>query len=433
MKRWIGNPAPLIRAGWRAFVVALREFQAHNGLETAAALTFFTLLAMVPLLVISLSVISQFAFSEATFYDLVSHYFFPTSGLQKAILPYLRSFAENTAALSILGGLFLIITSISLLNTIEGVFDRVWGVNRSRSLSQKFYSFWTLITLAPFLLAGALLLSSQMMMYPVLGSVLQVPLIQALLGYILPYLLTFLATFILYRAFSPPEVKFKASTYGSILATVFFQTAGWGFALYLTRFANYRAIYGILWTLPAFFLWIYLCWLIFLIGAETSGVVQFDLAESGRKLGKEYAGYHSLKLTLAVVRAFYRGKGPVSRAELEGILPVQPGVLDEMITRLREKNFIAAVSAPEAAYLPARSPSLIPVLDLVSAVQGDPFRLPPKGPGPDDPGDRAIHGLFNEARQNLDRVLGLSLEDVYRAAMDSEVGEELTDLPPSYR
>lgn len=410
----------------RVFVEVLREFQAHNGLEAAAALTYFTLLAMVPLLVVSLSVISQFAFSPEAFYDLISQYFFPTPGLRKAILPYLQSFAANTATLSIVGGLFLIITSVSLLTTVEGVFDRVWGVNRTRSLAQKFYSFWTLITLVPFLLAGALFLSSEIMVYPVLGTVLQKPVIAALLGYIVPYVLTFLATFILYRAFSPPGVKFWASIFGSIVVTVLFQIARWGFALYITRYASYRQIYGILWTLPAFFLWIYICWIIFLIGAELSGVIQFNLVGRGQKFGKEYGGYVGLKLVLAVVGAFYRGTGPLPRAELERFMRAHPGILDEMITRLREGKFIEAVAGPELAYLPARSPALIPVMDVISAAHGDPFLIPPKVP--ENAEDRAIHDLFHQARQSLDRVVGVSLDSLYRASLESAESEE--DLTP---
>ncbi len=417
----------------KVFLAALREFENHNGFETAAALTFFTLLAMVPLLVVSLSVITQFAFSEESFYNLISQYFFPTPGLRKAILPYLQSFAANTGTLSIVGGFFLIITSLSLLNSVEGVFDRVWGVNRIRSLAQKFYSFWTLITLAPFLLAGALFLSSQIIVYPVLGTVLQIPIVEALLGYIVPYFLTFLATFILYQAFSPPDVKFRASIFGSILVTVLFQIARWGFALYLTRFATYRQIYGILWTLPAFFLWIYLCWIIFLVGAEISGAIQFNLAAREKKFGKEYGGYEGLRLVMAVVRAFYSGKGPLPRAELERLMRAHPGILDEMITRLRENKIIAAVAGPEAAYVPARSPAALPVLDIISAVHGDPFRLPPNGP--EDAQDRAIRDLFQEARQSLDRVLGVSLDSVYRASLaPAEPQEDLSpELGRSYR
>ncbi|HSR10302.1 MAG TPA: YhjD/YihY/BrkB family envelope integrity protein [Thermodesulfobacteriota bacterium] len=398
------------REAWRIVSVVIGEFDRHNSFQAAAALTFITLLALVPLLVISLSVISQFNFSEKAFLDVVSTYFLPSAAIRDVIVSNLQAFARNAATLSIFGGIFFIFTSVSLLNTVEGVFDQIWFAQK-RTIAQRLISFWTLITLAPVLFAAALFLSSEFLASPLITRVFRTALVQTLMGYVVPYVLTFVGILLVYRVFSPPQVKFRASIQGAAAATVLFQVSRWGFSVYLEKFANYWQIYGILGTLPAFFMWVYISWLIFLAGAELISVLQFDPRGGGREYKEEHSGYYALKVMLRIVRRFQEGSGPTSTSELEAAFPLHPGVLGGILTTLQEKGVIAAVETGDEGkcFLPARSPRTIPAIEIVSAFHGEPFALPP----PDGEGeDGAVARLFRTVHRDIRSTLGTSLSDL---------------------
>jgi len=121
----------------------VRECVKDNCPRVAAALTYITILSLVPLVAISLSVLSRFKTSQEVFLRFVFQNLIPTPSLQEVIVLNIKKFAQQTTALSIIGGLFFIITSVSLLNTIEGTFNQIWGVSARRSLINRFTSFWS--------------------------------------------------------------------------------------------------------------------------------------------------------------------------------------------------------------------------------------------------------------------------------------------------
>ncbi|MFQ6079340.1 MAG: YihY/virulence factor BrkB family protein, partial [Thermodesulfobacteriota bacterium] len=120
------------------------EFVKDNCLQTAASLAYTTLLSLVPLAAISLAILSRFKFaqenSQETIQNFLIQYLLPTAtaSFQQVIMENIQKFARNTAALSIIGGLFLAVTAVALLNTVEGSFNAIWRVTERRSLLSKF-------------------------------------------------------------------------------------------------------------------------------------------------------------------------------------------------------------------------------------------------------------------------------------------------------
>ncbi|RLB06969.1 MAG: hypothetical protein DRG50_04135, partial [Deltaproteobacteria bacterium] len=312
--------------------------------------------------------------------------------------------------LSIFGGLFLIVTCVSLLNTIEGTFNHIWGVTERRPFVSKFTSFWSVITLSPILIAVALLLSLRLTKAPLVGSILKMAVVKGSLHYLLPFFLTFLAIFIIYRILPYTKVRTRPAIIGSVIATSLFQVARWGFGVYIAEFARFDKIYGMLGILPIFFIWVYICWLVILFGGEVTYTLQhIRLETKGKEFTEGHYGYHGLRVMVAIGHSFYRGDGAISRDELSERLKIPYSLLGGILNRLREKGIVRSVDEGKEVYLPARSLDRITVQEVVEAVQGDPFRLPPLSPR--SQGEKAIQRLFQKAQKGIHGILkGITVE-----------------------
>ncbi len=234
----------------------------------ASALSFSTILALVPLLAVVFSALSLFPIFETwsgAIQDFIYRNFLPALGDQ--VQQYLQEFSANTGQLTLWGLIFLLVTSLTLLATIEDAFNEIWQVKSGRSIGIRILVYWAMLTLGPILIAASLSMSS----YLLSASILQEPgivtsLKTQLLSF-LPFILELVAFVLFYLAVPNCEVRFKHALIGGVMAALLFELAKFGFTQYLLRVTTYQLIYGALAALPVFLIWIYLSWLVVLIGA----------------------------------------------------------------------------------------------------------------------------------------------------------------------
>ncbi len=165
---------------FRLFYHLFEEFVRDRCLQTAASLALTTLLALVPILAVSLSIVSRVRFSQESFQHFLFEHLFPSISAQTMIMETIQKLSQNLATFSVLGLLFLTIISVSLLNTVEGAFNAIWRVSESRSLLSKFSSFWSVITVSPILVASSIFLSGKFGETTIGGILLRYPYFQAL-------------------------------------------------------------------------------------------------------------------------------------------------------------------------------------------------------------------------------------------------------------
>jgi membrane protein len=391
-------------------VYIFRKCFNDNCTQVAAALTYTTVLAIVPLVAISLSALSRFETTHETFQNYIFQYLIPTPALQQIIVMNIQKFAAQTATLSIFGGLFLIFTCIFLLNTIEGTFNTIWRVTDRRSFLSKFTVFWGVITFSPAMIVLALLLSMKLTIARVLGSILGTALARGLLVYFLPFFLTFASFFFIYRVLPYTKVKVIPALIGSLVATILFQVARWGFSVYISAFANYNKIYGLLGTFPLFLLWVYICWLVILLGAEiTYSAQNMKMITEGEEFATgQYDGYFGLRVMMAISRSFMTGDGAVSQDEVIAKLAVSYGYVSSILSRLKQKGLVNSVDEGKEAYIPARSPARITVQEVLMAVHGDFFRIPSSLHRHDE---KVIQQLFRQVHKGLQKSFkGITIE-----------------------
>ncbi len=247
---------------------ARRRLRDESLPQVAGSLTFATVFALVPLLTLALAIFTTFPLFN-TFRTALEQYFIQSvmpKGISNNILGYLTTFSAKATRLSAVGAVTLILTSIAMMGLIERVFNRIWRVKRERRWTKRLLVYWAIITLGPLLVGISLTLTSQVFMHTsdLVGAV---PLLGRIFYTLVSVSLTMGAFTLLYMTVPNRDVDWRDAAWGGLVAAVAFEVAKRGFAVFIQQFPTYSRIYGALAALPLFLLWVYLSWLITLIGA----------------------------------------------------------------------------------------------------------------------------------------------------------------------
>lgn len=237
-------------------------------MENAAALTYTTLFAVVPLMTVTYSMLSAIPTFQGvgdTIQSFIFDNFVPTAGAQ--VESYLKSFSQQARKLTAVGVLFLIVTAFMMLRTIDSAINQIWQVNRVRRGVSGFLLYWAILSLGPLLLGLGFVLTSY------LASLKMVSDTTAYLGLdhwllrLMPVLLSTMVFTLLYSAVPNRKVPIRHAISGALFVAVTLELAKAGFALFISLTPTYELVYGAFAAVPLFLLWIYLSWVLVLFGA----------------------------------------------------------------------------------------------------------------------------------------------------------------------
>ncbi len=287
----------------QAFAIFLwQRFRDDRCPQSAGALAFTTLISLVPLTAAILGVLSSFpvfARWQADLTSFVFDNFVPAAG--RTVQAYLTEFANNASQATAVGIVVLIISAISLMMSIEDAFNRIWRVATARTAASRFLMYWTALSFGPLLLVTALALSSYLFALPfVAGYEAQLG-IKARVLNLLPFLIVWVSLIASYLVIPNRTVRLRDATIGALLAAMLFEAAKRGFAFYLGTLTSYEQVYGALAVVPVFMLWIYLSWLVVLLGASVCAAIS---AFEYRGLHERLAPGHEFVGLLCVVNHF---------------------------------------------------------------------------------------------------------------------------------
>jgi membrane protein len=247
----------------------LRRFRDDGCLTLAGSLTYTSLLALVPLLTIVLTIASAFPlFEEMTrgVDAFLAQNMLPPA-VAKTVTAAIEEFTQSAAELTAAGLLMLAVTAILLLLTIESAFDRIWRVSRPpRRLVLRIVAYAAVLAFGPLLIGLSLTITSYLVTVS-LGVVRHVPGGGDAVLAVVPVILTAAALTLVYLVMPNRRVRFADAAVGGIAAAVMFEAMKRGFAFYVANFPNYRLIYGAFAAVPIFLVWVYLSWVVTLLGA----------------------------------------------------------------------------------------------------------------------------------------------------------------------
>jgi membrane protein len=248
-------------------IIAAR-FSHDRCAQMAASLTFTTLLSLVPVIIIALTMFSTLP----VFSDLAQQIrmfmmqnMLPQTG-DRLILFYISQFADSGARLTVMGLLFLVVTAVIMMHTVDRALNTIWHVSRPRTLMQRVLIYWLVLTLGPLMVGGSLSLTSWLVSISV-GYAAKVSEFGVLLLKVTPILLTTPAFIFLFRVVPNRYVPLRHAVVGGIVSAVAFESMNGLLALYIAHFSTYKLIYGAFSSFPIFLLWIYLSWSTVLLGA----------------------------------------------------------------------------------------------------------------------------------------------------------------------
>ncbi|MDQ6973662.1 MAG: YihY family inner membrane protein [Mariprofundaceae bacterium] len=251
------------------------KFMHDHCLQRASSLAYATLLAIVPLAVLAFSIFASFQDSAnlaQRIQGYLVHYLVPTS--QQIVLDYLNSLSGKSTRLSVFGILGLLITITALLTTMEEAFNDIWRLPTKRSHLSRFMTFWSLITLSPLLLGISISITSYFAALPIIHDVADTNSVFQHIPFLIPWIISSLAMTTLYTTLPNTSVRLRDAMIAGFITGAFFEASKLGFTFYITELVNYEKLYGTLGTLPVFLLWIYIAWVIVLMGAEINVCLQ---------------------------------------------------------------------------------------------------------------------------------------------------------------
>lgn len=246
----------------------LQRFLADRGTNNAAALTYTTLFAVVPMMTVTFSMLSAIPVFQDTgeqIQSFIFHNFVPAAG--EALQQYLHDFTLQARQLTWAGVVLLAATAFWMLVTVEKAFNTIWRVRQPRRGVSSFLLYWAILSLGPILLGGGFAISTYIASLSLISGPDALLGVQTLLKF-MPLLFSVAAFTLLYATVPNAQVPIRHACLGGVFAAVLFEVAKMLFGLYVRLFPGYQLIYGAFATVPLFLLWIYLSWLIVLFGAE---------------------------------------------------------------------------------------------------------------------------------------------------------------------
>ena len=335
----------------KTIILAVRGFRSENLQTKAAALTYSTLLAIVPLLAVLIGIAKGFGFQGIVRQELYTYFPGHELELDKAF-EFVESYlAEAQGGIFIGVGLILLFyTAINLISSIEDTFNDIWQIQKSRPWYRKLSDYLALFLVLPVLMTASSGLSIFMstLQNSFLGQYLFFTPLMELSLHIIPYIITTLAFTGLYVSLPNTKVKFINGLVAGFIAGCAFQLFQYIYISGQIWVSKYNAIYGSFAALPLLLLWLQLSWLICLFGAELSyasqNVKKFSFERDSKNISRRYKDFLTLLIASLIIKRFEKGEKPYTADELSDAYRIPIRITTQILYLLKELGIIIEVN-----------------------------------------------------------------------------------------
>lgn len=251
---------------------------------SAGHLAYVSLLSLVPFIMVFFTILSAFpAFSDTRgdLEELIFNSFVPHAGDQ--VQTYMTEFVGNASGMGAIGILSLMIVALLLISNIDKTLNRIWQSKSERPLIFTFAIYWMVLTLGPLLMGSSVAISSYLVSLANSAEEYTFGATTAFLKAV-PFITSISAFFLIYMLVPNKKIEPKHAATGALVAAILFETSKKLFALYVTSFPSYQLIYGALAVIPILFVWVYLSWVVVLLGAEVTHVLEVFLHEESEEI-----------------------------------------------------------------------------------------------------------------------------------------------------
>jgi membrane protein len=357
----------------RSFLIAFHGFICNSFFLRASSLTYYTLMSIVPTLVMLLAIAKGFGLQKHVSEQLLER--FPE---QKPIFQKIIALAGNWLAqsheglITLIGIIILVWSVIKVMSNIEASLNFIWRIKKSRNWIRKFTDFLSIIIIGPlfFFTANSITLLVVKKLYVVVSDEQIHPVIgQTTLFFVklIPFALLWFLFSLIYLVMPNTKVNVKAAAFGGIIAGTFFQLIQWVYLYFQVELTQYGTLYGSFAALPLFLAWLQVSWLIILFGAQFSYAYQniyaFEYGWQKPVLNMRTRVLVSLWIMHKILHAFAEKKRCTKR-ELQKKLHLPMTLIDELVEDLIQVKLIVAIKEGPYTYFPLITPDELRINDV---------------------------------------------------------------------
>ncbi|WP_297554353.1 YihY/virulence factor BrkB family protein [uncultured Alistipes sp.] len=372
---------------YRLLFYTARGLVEHGTLVRSAALTFYTLMSIVPVAAVIFAVVKGFGLTETLLDNLYG--IFPQ---HPEVIEYLIGFAERALART-QGGVVAVVALVTLFwavirafASIESAFNNIWEVKTARSLTRQYSAYITIVVVVPLLWAATRALGLYVDAQLGLGSSAWSFVVSKCAGLVM----TWLIFAVLYTAIPNTKVRFRSALTAGVVAGTLFMLFQWGY-VYLQRWmTSYNAIYGSFAALPLFLIWMQTSWQILLFGGELSfayqNIARFAVERESLRISYDRRRRAMLAVMVVAARRFCAAQGSTGPEEIRGQLGLPTRLVNDLLYELAKAGMLAPVASEDAEhevrFVPARDLTSLTLCDVIDAVetQGDATFAPSRAP-----------------------------------------------------
>tara|TARA_R110002049_G_scaffold13509_2_gene58524 strand:+ start:158447 stop:159805 length:1359 start_codon:yes stop_codon:yes gene_type:complete len=406
---------------WKRLVISVSRFiylivnDLSNGQLNlrAMSLVFTTILSFVPLIAVSFSVLKAFGVHnqiEPALLNLFSHLGDKASELTTNIIGFVDN--VEVGLLGVLGIAFLFYSVISLLTKVEEAFNYTWRIHKTRSLTERFSNYLSVLMVGPVLVLLAMGTTATMLNHSVTQSLASVEPFGLALEFVtklIPYVLIIFAFTFVYLFVPNTKVRLIPALTGGIVAGILWQSVGYLFALVIAQSSMQTAIYAGFAIIFFFMTWLYLNWLILLVGSSVAFYRQYPeylMAKNQTvSLNNHDREHIALNVLLMVGASFYNRNSPVSIEDIVDHLSCPKQSVEEVLQCYEMAGILHSVGVSSSSYLPATPLENLTVSEAYSAI-------------------RNSYAIFSPVHMyNTDTDMALSIIDRVEASIERELGD----------
>jgi len=403
-----GRPRTFLIYTLRVLLITFKGLGDQMILLRASALSYSTLFALVPVLAVGFAMLKGLGVQSEIEETLLKY----LTAEQEEVARQITTYIANTdfRALGAFGTGFLIVAVIMMLSNVEGTFNTIWGVTRSRSLSRKVSDYISVLVLGPLLLVISTTLVSSISTNTLVQLLSKYPIIQNLI-FVFQALVSLAGVWIaftaMYLLMPNTRVRFFPALIAGLVCGTLWELAFFVYTDFYVGIVSYNKIYGTFAVLPIFLIWLFISWLIVLIGAIMSNAIQqipyYQREQQEVDPSIEENELMALYITLNIARRFSRGEPPLGAEQLSSRLAIPLRIIRKVLDQMAVSGILQEIGCEEPLYQPFHDPRLIRLSDINDAVRrsgGCNWQLP------DDEKDENLERLIGYLREEASRRLG---------------------------
>jgi len=366
----------------RIILLTIRGFSDDKCPLRASALTFYSLLSVVPVAAMAFGIAKGFGFAKRLEKQLYENFSAQEEVLTQ-VITFANSLLENTkgGVIAGIGIAILFLSVIKVLSHIESSLNAIWEIEESRSFGRKISDYLSIMLICPILI----IMSSSVTVF-ITTQITHITEKVALLGMfspiiffmlkMLPYGLIWILFITIYIFMPNTRVDFSAGIIAGVIAGTIFQIAQWTYINFQVIVAKYNAIYGSFAALPLFLIWLQISWLVVLFGAEISFAYQnvdtYEFETDTRRISPAFKKLLALQITHLLVNNFSKGEKPLTANQISQALEMPVRLVRQILNELVESGIFSSTKSnidKDPAYQPARDINLFTVKYIIEALE----------------------------------------------------------------